>query len=215
MLDPFPVAVEIGGRYAVICRDVETAAFFYGAPNALPTMACYERLSWTERLETWIRLKDWMLGLLPRVAVAPALTPEIVARLADASLDLVVGYLHAVGWITWADVERQSEAGGEFGAAAQRYRRLLGEFAAEPLPVGLPASPPLYGARHLPLIAEVAPNIRTMIRMVAQRAHVRPSRLWAGPISEFVFDWRTLVAEDPAGGAGDAIPEEILAAGTD
>lgn len=215
MLQPFPIALEDGGRYAVICRDVETAVFFYRAPNTLPTMGCYERLQWAEKLATWTQLKDWMLGLLPRVAIAPVLTPEIVARLGDASLDLVVGYLHAVGWITWADVEQQAEAGGAFGLSAQHYRRLLGDLAAELLPVGLSAAPPLYGARHLPFIAEVAPNVRQMVRQLAQRTHCRPSTLWASPISEFVFDWRRLVVEDATGATGGVIPEEVLAAGTD
>ncbi len=215
MLQPFPIAVEAGGRYAVICRDVETASFFYGAPNTLPTTACYQQLPWAEQLDTWRRLKDWMLGLLSRVAVAPPLTPEIIARLGEASLDLVVGYLHAVGYVTEADLDRQIEGGGQFGLAAARYRRLVGELVDEPLPVALPDVPQLYGARHLPLIAEIAPNIRAMVRMVALRAHVRPSRLWAEPISEFWFDWRTLVAEDLAGATGHTIPEEVLAAGMD
>lgn len=197
MLPDFPVALNYGGeRHKVECRDVATAVFFHGFPNALPMTPCYDGSSEAQQWAYMHRLRAWMLELLPRVAVNPVLTPELVHRLDDGALDLNVGYLHAVGWISDEDLEKQAARSDAMGDAARRYLQTLGALADEYLPVVTPA-PRLYGREHRPFVGAMAPNIKLAIREVAVRAHVRPSTLWQAPISEFLLDFQLLIREAP------------------
>ena len=197
MLADFPVALSHEGeRYIVVCRDVPTAVFFHGFPNALPMTPCYENSSEREQWAYHRRLREWMLELLPRVAVDPVLTPELVHRLDDAALDLDMGYLHAVGWIGDEDLDKQAAIDGPMGEAARRYRQALGALAEELLPV-TSSLPRRYGQQHRPFVGAMAPNIKLAIREVAVRAHVRPSALWQAPISEFLLDFQLLIRDQP------------------
>lgn len=213
MLADFPVAIEVAGeRWGIICRDVPTAVFFYGFPNSLPTTPCYDGASRQERAREIERLHDWMLRLLPRVAVTPELTDEIVQRLDEGALDAVVGYLHAIGWIGDEDLERQVAMPGAEGRAARRYQQSRGALAEELLPVPVQQAA-RYASHHLPFAQDLAPNVRLAVREVAKRAHVRPSVLWQGPISDFLLDFRLLIQDESKEPASRGLTPEDAAIG--
>jgi hypothetical protein len=181
-------------RFAVICRDVSTAEFFYGFPNALPTMPCYDTAPEAEQRREDDRTRAWMFALIPRVAVEPTLSLEIIHRLDESALELIVGYLHAVGWIDDQQLQESAARDDVHGRAARRYQQAIGSLADELLPV--PSQPSAkYSTRHLPFVRDMAPNVRLAIREVARLAHVRPSLLWQTPISEFLLDFRLLKDE--------------------
>lgn len=204
------MAVGLGSeRYKIICRDVPTAVFFYGFPNSLPMTQCFEGSDEAQKKRELTALHDWMFGLLPRVAVEPRLTPELVARLDEGALEAVVGYLHAVGWIVDEDLEKQAAIEGAMGQAARRYQQSRGALAEEMLPVAA-GETPRYADQHQPFTTDLAPNIRLAIREVAKRAHVRPSLLWRTPISEYLLDFRLLIQDEKAQGGGVLSGDDAL-----
>jgi hypothetical protein len=200
VLDDFPIGVSRGPeRFTVICRDVPTAVFFYEFPNSLPMTACFEQSPEAQKRAEFDRFIAWMFGLLPRVAVEPRLSLEVMHRLEEAAaLEGVIGYLHAVGWVLDEDLARQAAMEGEWGEAARRYQRTRGALGDEMLPV-ISTAPPRYGDLHKPFTTELAPNIRLALRDVAKRARVRPSLLWRTPISEYLLDFRLLIKDERPG----------------
>lgn len=181
MLQDFPVAVTMGAeRYAVICRDVPTAVFFYRYPDAT-----------SGEMATM----DWLLSLLTRAAVAPILTLEHVHRLDHGAFEGVLGYCHAVGWFTNEDLAHHAAMDGPIGIATRDYQQSLGALSRELLPVGTSVSP-VFEASHMPFISEMAPVVRRRVRMVAKAGRVLPITVWNAPISETMFNYRLLIEDE-------------------
>jgi hypothetical protein len=206
MLGDFPIGVPYRGeRYTLIVRDVSTAAFFFGFPENLPLTACWRALEPAAQWAQQHAFAAWMRGLVPRVAVDPELGPEDVGRLGASLDETAMAYLHAVDWITDADLDKSEKVEyvrDEFGveiekhvgplvAIIRRYRQSLGALGEQRLPVPSPPADRSVARDHRPLIATITPHVRLAIMQVARRAHVRPSVLWLTPISEFMLDWRT------------------------
>lgn len=177
MLADFPVAI---GEYTVICRDVPTAVFFFEFPDTL-TASPKAQIA-------------WMMGLLTRVTVDPELSLEHVYRLDESALEAVVGYQHTVGWIDDGKLLERANEPGEVGRAARRYRASIGALADERLIVG-PAVMPRYHQHHRPFVGEIPTQIRGIVRRLAAETHTRPSLLWQSPISEFLLDYRIVLAD--------------------
>src|SRR5262245_42368054 len=211
LLGDFPLGVSLGAeRYTVICRDVPTAVFWFGFPNTLPMMPCFESSTNGEQRSYVERLHTWMLELIPRVAVSPVLTQEIIYRLDDAALDLVIGYLHGVGMFSDDDVKGQAANDGPHGLAARRYLETMGAMAEELLPAQPVESPRLYAKAHLPFVRDMAPNVRLAVREVAKRGHALPSVVWQLPISEFLLNFHLLITDEPRPGQPGLTPEDAL-----
>ena len=185
MLHDFPVAVTMGAeRYVVICRDVSTAVFFYEYPDA-----------------TLTGTTDWLLGLLTRVAVTPALTLEHVHRLDHGAFEGVLGYCHAVGWFTDENLAHHAALDGPIGEATRAYQQSLGALSSDLLPI--PASVVArFDSSHLPYIRGMAASVRRLVRRVAQSGRVLPSQIWNAPISETMLNYRLLVEDEAKSNPG-------------
>lgn len=184
MLMDFPVAVTVGAeRYSVVCRDVSTAVFFYQYPATVQDDA----------------IMTWLLGLLTRVAVTPALTLEHVHRLDHGAFEGVLGYCHAVGWFTEENLQHHAAMEGPIGIAMRRYQQSLGALSPDllPIPASVPAS---FAASHLPYIGSMAPVVRQRVRAVARAGRVLASVVWNAPISETMLNYRLLIEDDQASG---------------
>lgn len=170
MLGYFALSITFAAeRVELIVRDVPVAVFFQGYPVVPPLSPDGEdRWGWKTNRD----IEHWMIELLARAIVQPRLTREELHRLGEEARTAAVGYLRAVGWIT---------QGG------------LDAIAEEPLGVDVKVEGPAYGVR--PFIEPVPAMVRSAITDVGMRTGISPCAIWQGPISEFLFNWRMLMAE--------------------
>ncbi len=188
--------VPVGDGYALVARDVATAVFFYGFPNSLLGAECYHAVDRRAQRQLDDELAQWTIDLLTRVIVRPRLTPELVHRLGSGADEAAIGYLHAIDWIQDRDIAGMVERGGPRAGAASRYWRERGAESArvlKPAPAARRRTPEL---NLRPLTTTAAPNVRLAVKLMAERTHLRPSAIWASPISEFIYDWRALLTDE-------------------
>jgi hypothetical protein len=197
VLQDFPVAVTMGTeRYAVICRDVPTAVFFYHYPDVKSG----------DEATT-----EWLLGLLTRVAVAPVLTLEHIHRLDHGAFEGVLGYCHAVGWFTDENLAHHAALDGPIGDATRAYQRSLGALSRDLLQVGTSVAP-IFETSHMPYIRGMSSIVRQRVRVVAKAGRVLPSVIWNAPISETMLNYRLLIEDEqkPGGSLNELTGDDAL-----
>jgi hypothetical protein len=158
----------------VRARDIPAAAFFAGFSDDVPFSDCYRAADWNQQHAVQLGLDRWITGMLTRAIVEPILTPELVQRLGPSRDVLARGYLETVGWLP-----RNPDAVlvPVVVAPASRKRKA---------PVDLACLVSLPGR-----------NLHGILKQMATRTRTLPATLWQLPISEWLFNLRTLADPQP------------------
>jgi hypothetical protein len=161
-------------RSQVRARDLPACVFFQGFADDVPFTDCWRAADWNRQHEVGLGMERWITGLLTRAVVEPILTPELVHRLGPSRDVLARAYLETVGWLP-----RNPDAA--------------------PIPVVV--APMGRKKKPTPDIAALVSipgrNLHGILKQMATRTRTLPATLWSLPISEWIFNLRTLADPQP------------------